>query len=81
MSKKSHYTKLGSVVQIRVRSGELIRGCIIKRANNGITLTDAYVAKKMPKKADFAEIWAPCLALLRIPFDNIASIQIIKLDR
>jgi hypothetical protein len=72
--------KLGEIVQIKLKAGEQIRGCIIERFASGFRLSNAIVLDEQAnanEKGD--DNWISYPGLIEVNWNSIESLQIIRL--
>jgi hypothetical protein len=71
-------TRLGEVVQIELKTGIALRGSVSEKFGEGIRLSEAYVTNHLGPREE-ENSWSPCVGLVEVPYDEIATLQIISM--
>ena len=71
--------KLGEIVQIKLKTTERVRGCVIERTSEGFRLSNSLISSTPNEKKEKDQDWTPFPGLIEVDWTSIESLEVMSL--
>jgi len=72
-------TKLGEIVQIKLKTTERVRGCVIERTSEGFRLSNSLISSTPNEKKEKDQDWTPFPGFIEVDWTSIESLEVMSL--